>query len=428
MPTNTPTINLQSPPNPHNSQNQPQIFCNNPEHQILAEQIYKRGLELLEEKEHTENLLYNISEAVVAVNKDFNINIINKPAEDLLQVTTSQVEGKKLGDLLSLETEEGQKVTPQDYCFKGADVLLQNLVFDSSYGKKYLKLQSTNIKNPQNQEECIITLTDVTREKLLEKSKDEFISIASHELRTPMTIIKSYIWMLENSKYGSLTDKQKDYLAKAKNGVERMLNMINDTLNTSKIDQGGLQLKIEELDIRRYLDGVTQDFSIKAGEKGLGFSVEIGQGCQYVFADRGKLQEMLVNLLGNSIKFTTTGWIKLAVTNQSDGFLRFTVTDTGKGIDPQDVKRLFHKFGRIDNSYQTIAESGGTGLGLYIVKNMVETMGGEVGVASEGLGKGSTFWFTLPGSYDKVPEKLRENSVMSLASVVETHVTSICPL
>ncbi len=234
--------------------------------------------------------------------------------------------------------------------------------------------------------------------------------------------------MLGNSKYGTLTDKQRDYLAKAQNGVERMLSMINDTLNTSKIDQNEMQLKIEEVDVKRFIENIAQDFSIKAGEKGLEFKTEIKEGCNPVYADKGKLQEMLVNLLGNSIKFTTTGWIKLTISNEPNDYVKFEITDTGKGIDPNDIKRLFHKFGRIDNSYQTVAESGGTGLGLYIVKNLVESMGGNVGVLSEGLDKGSTFWFTLPGNYYKVPEKFRDATVTSLASALETHVTSICPI
>jgi len=243
-----------------------------------------------------------------------------------------------------------------------------------------------------------------------------------------MTIIKSYLWMLGNAKYGQLTEKQLDFLVKAQGGVERMLNMINDTLNASKIDQNALQLRIEELDIRSILESINQDFGIKAQEKGLVFTSQVGENCRYVYTDRGKLQEMLINLLGNSIKFTPTGWIKLTVEKTADEFIKFTVSDSGKGIDPEDVKRLFHKFGRIDNSYQTVAESGGTGLGLYIVKNLVESMGGTVGVESAGLNKGSTFWLTLPGEYYKVPQHLRENSVTSLAPVFETNVSTICPI
>lgn len=409
-------------------QDSSQIFCNNPQHQILAEQIYKRGLELLQEKKHSENLLYNVSEAVLAVSEGFKINIVNNATEDLLQLGLDKLEGQDLQDILKLHTENGEEIDPQSYCFKDSDVVIQNVVHESPAGTKYLKLQSTTITNPQEQRECIITLTDVTRERVLEKSKDEFISVASHELRTPMTIIKSYLWMLENNKYGELNQKQHEYLEKAKGGVQRMLSMINDTLNTSKIDQGRIQLKIEEIDVAEFLNRIEQDFIIKASEKNLGFDIIIDDGCEVVYSDKGKLEEMLINLLGNSIKFTNSGRVRLHVSKQPDSSIKFEVTDTGKGFDPADMNKLFQKFGRIDNSYQTVAEAGGTGLGLYIVKNMVENMGGKVGAESQGVGKGSTFWFTLPSSYCKIPQNLRDYSVMSLAPTTETHVTTICPV
>jgi len=406
----------------------PKVFCNDPSHQSLGQELYKRSAELLEEKKHTENLLYNISEAVIAVNLNSKINIINKATEDLLKLTAEKEEGRDLDEVLVLVNESGDKIRAEDYCFKPQDITIQNLVHESDGVTQYLKLQSTTIKNPKQENECIITLTDVTREKVLEKSKDEFISITSHELRTPMTIIKSYLWMMENAKYGELNPKQREFLAKAQGGVQRMLSTINDTLNASKIDQGELRLKIEEIEIREFIERIDQDFDLKAKEKGLEFKVSIDEKCRVVYSDKGKLEEMLINLLGNSVKFTNTGNVTLKVTKNGDSFVKFEVSDTGKGIDPENLKRLFHKFGRIDSSYQTVAEAGGTGLGLYIVKNIVENMGGAVGAWSEGLGKGASFWFTLPSEYYEIPQNLRESAILTLAPVLETHISSICPM
>ena len=406
----------------------PQTICNNPSHQGLAQEIYKRSAELLEEQKHTENLLYNISEAVIAVNRALKITILNKAAEDLIKLSAEKVGGKMLDEVLALTTESGNKVSSETFCFKPRDVLMQNLMHDSGGITQYIKLQSTTIKNPKQDDECIITLTDVTREKMLEKSKDEFISIASHELRTPMTIIKSYLWMMANATYGQLNPKQTEFLAKAQGGVQRMLTMINDTLNTSKIDQGKLQLKIEEIDIRGFVAQLGADFELKAKEKGLAFKVKVDENCSVVYADKGKLEEMLTNLLGNAVKFTGLGGITLAVTKAGNSLVKFKISDTGKGIDPSDLKRLFHKFGRIDNSYQTVAEAGGTGLGLYIIKNIVENMGGSVGVWSAGIGQGASFWFTLPSKYYEIPQNLRESAVLTLAPVLETHISSVCPV
>jgi signal transduction histidine kinase len=234
--------------------------------------------------------------------------------------------------------------------------------------------------------------------------------------------------MLGTGKGGDLNEKQIDYLSKASRGVERMLNMINETLNISKIDQGKVQLKIEEIDIDSFIDEIIPDFKIKAGEKNLELRVLVDEKCRIVFGDRVKLREIVTNLLGNSLKFTPSGWIEIKLSNNNGSFIKFEISDTGKGIDHNDLDRLFKKFGRIDNSYQTVAEAGGTGLGLYIVKNMVESMGGQVGAESEGVGKGSKFWFTLPGEYYEVPESLRESAIFTLAPLAETEITSICPV
>ncbi|MFA5776691.1 MAG: ATP-binding protein [Patescibacteria group bacterium] len=410
------------------TQDSTQVLYNKPTHQILAQEIYKRSAELLEEKRHTENLLYNISEAVIAVDTASKINILNKTAEELINMSTEKAEGKALDEVLVLTSESGDKIESKNYCFKLQDVTIQNLMHESKGITRYLKLQSTTIKNPRQEDECIITLTDVTREKMLEKSKDEFISITSHELRTPMTIIRSYLWMMDNVRYGELNSKQHEFLSKAQGGVQRMLSMINDTLNASKIDQGKLQLKMEEIKIREFLERLSQDFELKAKEKGLKFKVSIDENCQVVYSDKGKLEETLTNLLGNSVKFTSAGEINLKVTKNDNSFVKFEVSDTGKGIDPANLKQLFHKFGRIDNSYQTVAEAGGTGLGLYIVKNIVENMGGRVGAWSAGIGKGATFWFTLPSEYYEIPQNLRESAILTLAPVLETRISSICPV
>ena len=114
-----------------------------------------------------------------------------------------------------------------------------------------------------------------------------------------------------------------------------------------------------------------------------------------MYGNRGKLRQVFTNNIGNSTKFTKIGGITVRVEITNDSMLKVSIMDTGRGIAPEDVEKLFHKFGRLDNSYQTVAESGGTGLGLYIVKSLVEKMGGTVGIYSEGLDKGSTFWFTL---------------------------------
>lgn len=239
---------------------------------------------------------------------------------------------------------------------------------------------------------------DKANEKLkaLDKTKDEFISVASHELRTPMTAIKGYLWMLEN-KGGNLVDKQKNYLKRANNGVTRMLALINDMLDISRIEQGRILLERQATDLGPIITTVVDELTVPATDKNLKLTyVNPQENLPAVLADPNKTHEILVNLIGNAIKYTNRGSVEIKAGPDKTGeYVRVAITDTGRGISPEDLPRLFKKFGRLDNSFVTAAEAEGTGLGLYITKSLVEQHGGQIGVESK-IRTGSTFWFTLP--------------------------------
>jgi len=237
--------------------------------------------------------------------------------------------------------------------------------------------------------------------KVLNKLKDEFLSVASHELRTPMTIVKSYLWMLEKQKAGKLNNEQLRYLEKALEGTQRMIALINDMLDISRFEQKKVTFDLRQLDLCEIIKDTLVSFEIEAKQKGI--YIDISNACKDVFvdADETKLRDVLNNLIGNAIKFTKQGGVKIGVEDE-DEFVKIWIQDTGSGIIPEDTEKLFHKFARIDNSYTIASDAGGTGLGLYIVKLYIEGMGGRVGVWSEGLGKGSTFWFTLPKDKIKI--------------------------
>ncbi|MEK7610956.1 MAG: ATP-binding protein [Patescibacteria group bacterium] len=238
----------------------------------------------------------------------------------------------------------------------------------------------------------------------LDKMKDDFISITSHELRTPMSSIKGYLWMLEN-KGDALSARQKGYLEKAKRGADRMINLINDMLSVSRIEQGRIELKIVSFDLKDVIKEVAESLKVKAAEKGLVLSA-VAESV-FVEADPDKIREVIGNLTENAIKYTSTGTILVTVKKTSRA-AKVSVKDTGKGIAEADIPRLFKKFGRLESSFATVAETSGTGLGLYISKLLVEKQGGTIGVSSK-PGQGSTFWFSLPVSKAKAgSEVVRE--------------------
>lgn len=249
------------------------------------------------------------------------------------------------------------------------------------------------------------------RLKQLDKLKDEFVSVASHELRTPMTAIKSYLWMALDGRGGALTDKQKEYLDRAYSSVDRLIRLVSDMLNVSRIDSGRVTLQQQSIDIQKITQEVFDEVMPRVQELGIILKANHVESLPQVIADSDKIKEVLFNLIGNSMKFTPKdGTITVAFT-QKDMMLETAVTDTGTGIDPNDIGKLFTKFSMIPESYGANSQIQGTGLGLYISKSIVELHGGKIWAQSEGHGKGTTFTFSLKVATPEELQKIQETPV-----------------
>ncbi len=239
------------------------------------------------------------------------------------------------------------------------------------------------------------------RLKELDQLKDEFVSVASHELRTPMTAIRSYPWMALHKSDIPLSQKLERYLYRTLVSAERLISLVNDMLNVSRIESGHIEISPKAFDIVALVKDIMEEVKVKADEKSLRL-ISLEQKIPAVFADGDKVHEILLNLLGNALKFSYPGGT-VTVSFFTDGqMVDLSVKDSGCGITKEDLSKLFHKFSRLDNSYTSVSTSGGTGLGLYISKNLVELMHGKIWVSSEGLDKGSTFSFSLPIANEQV--------------------------
>lgn len=235
----------------------------------------------------------------------------------------------------------------------------------------------------------------------LDKLKDDFVSIASHELRTPMTAIRSYVWMALNKADIPLSDKMKKYLERTLLSTERLINLVNDMLNVSRIESGRVEVKPVPFSMQELADEVMAEVAPKATEKQINLQ-SLKVKVPEVFADKDKVHQVLLNLVGNALKFTPESG-SIIISFFTDGqVVETAVKDSGVGISSEDMTKLFQKFERLDNSYVAAATSGGTGLGLFISKSLIELMGGKIWAKSEGVGKGTTFSFSLPAAIPSV--------------------------
>ncbi len=317
---------------------------------------------------------------------------------------------KPLGVFIASTKKEQSQLTSYELFIINDFVNIVGLVMQNSQLYTSLKI-ATNDLTRVNAEVSRIN----AQLQQLDKLKDDFVSIASHELRTPMTAIRSYVWMAINRSDIPLSDKLKKYLSRTLISTERLINLVNDMLNISRIESGRIAMKPVPFDLDTLIKDVMYEVEAKAKDRNVSLSVNNSE-VPSVFADADKVHQILLNLIGNSLKFTNSGG-KIVISFSSDGnFVKISITDSGVGIAGEDLSRLFTKFGRLDNSYVAAATSGGTGLGLYICKNLTELMGGRISATSEGLGRGTTFSFTLPVS---TPQLIANASKLNFIPVGE---------
>jgi signal transduction histidine kinase len=235
--------------------------------------------------------------------------------------------------------------------------------------------------------------------KQVDKLKDEFVSLASHELRTPMTVIKSYVWLLLEGKTGKLTEQQMKYLKISYDSTNRLIGMVNDMLNISRIESGRFTIDPKPMSIATLIQEVSSEMGSRAAELGIKLVVQEPENATpNINADSDRIKQVLINLIGNSLKFTPKDGSITVSYYLKDSMVFVSIKDTGIGIKPEDMEKLFKKFNMVGGSSLTKQAGQGSGLGLYLSKNLVELHKGKIWVESEGEGKGTVFTFTLPTS------------------------------
>ena len=300
----------------------------------------------------------------------------------------------ELGVLLLGHKLSGEIYTDQDLDL--LKILSPEISIAIQNAKAYEEIKQFNIKLAKEVERATSDLVHANEKlKELDKLKDEFMSIASHELRTPMTAIKSYVWLSLHGKTQEKDPKVRSYLDRVFESSERMISMINDMLNVNRIETGRMKLDIIPISVWKVAEQVKEELAARAAESGLEIIIKKDNIVPLLMSDKDKLIEIFTNLIGNSIKFTHKGGKITVAARKTGTAVEVQVSDTGVGIAKENLDKLFKKYGKLNESYATASPSTGTGLGLYITKQYLEKMGGKIGADSI-QGKGTTFTFSLP--------------------------------
>jgi signal transduction histidine kinase len=245
---------------------------------------------------------------------------------------------------------------------------------------------------------------DISKEKELDRIKDEFVSIASHELRTPLTAIDGIVSMMRDGEYGEINKEIRKGLDDVNTASERLITLVNDLLSLSRIQAGRLKYELSEFGVEKPIKDVCDLFSVIVKKKGLELKTESG-GEIVAQADMGKFKQILNNLLNNALKFTDSGYISVSFKEEGDN-VNISIQDTGCGISKKDMDKLFGKFQQASN------QSGrppGTGLGLHLSREMTRKMGGDLWIAESEVGRGSTFVISLPKKGTKRADQVSKN-------------------
>jgi PAS domain S-box-containing protein len=350
------------------------------------------------QKAISEALFLSIGEGAVATDENANISNVNQVALDLLGFSRDELVGKWFPNALVATFEDGRRIPTLERPITKSFLSGKTISTQCYYLKKDgsllpVALNVSPVLIGEKPVGAIEVFRDITEELEVDRMKSEFISLASHQLRTPATAVKTYLSLLIDGFRGELTDKQKSLAETAYTSNERQLQIINDLLMVANTESRSLKLKKEKLDLRMLISEVVEQQIGSIAKRKQKMHVRLPQKRIIHEIDPSFFKMVVDNLLSNASKYTPEeGHLTLQL-KKTDGKVELAVSDTGVGIEPTDIDRLFQKFSRIDNPLSI--KAGGSGIGLYLLKQIVDLHGGFVTVESE-KGKGTTFTVALP--------------------------------
>ena len=362
----------------------------------ILEDVEDARIKAVEEKNKTLAIITNFSDGLLVFDEQQNLILINPSAEDLFEVKASEVIGKSLSELMGFPMFKG---LINLFISETKEIFRKELKVKESL---ILEVSIIHIKRGKEVLGNLVILHDITREKEIERIKSEFVSLTAHQLRTPLSAIKWTLKMILDGDLGKINKDQKEYLQKTYFSNERMIRLINDLLNVSRIEEGKYLYRPTFVQLDDLTQSVINSYKSELERKNIKLIFEKSEKLlPKVKIDVEKINLVITNFLDNAVKYTSSkGEIKIYLNFiNKNKEIEFSIKDSGIGIPDRDKKRLFTKFFRSENAVRM--ETDGSGLGLFITKNIIEAHGGRVWFESRD-GKGSTFYFAVPVSEESL--------------------------
>jgi len=358
----------------------------------LDQRVEERTQEVAEALSKNQAILEGIADGVIVFDNDGKAVVANPAMARLLGRSSEEITGRGIDALMGGDVDTADQEVIKDFL---RDKEASHLDLKFQWGRRTLSASLAPVRdNSGEMTGTVAVFRDFTREAEVERMKSAFVSMASHELRTPLNAILGYAEMLQEGVFGEILEKQRSTVERIVVNTGYLLDLVNNLLNQAQIEAGTLTLNVVPFALADLVGGVLGVMDVLAQARGLELTSHIASDLPGVlFGDRQRLHQILVNLVGNAIKFTGEGTVHVRAYRCDVENWRLEVSDTGSGIPPEAQSYIFEPFRRVDES--PTREHAGAGLGLSIVKQLVSMMGGEITLESR-VRRGSTFTVVLP--------------------------------
>ncbi|OGL30440.1 hypothetical protein A3F37_01015 [Candidatus Saccharibacteria bacterium RIFCSPHIGHO2_12_FULL_41_12] len=385
----------------------------------IEKQVIERTLEITEEKARLSSAIDGLNVGLLMTFNDRDNISYNPALINILGLRDTALSSRKVGASVTLAQIQQKLQQIKKHNLNEAIATCQKdgkpfEIKEATYGNHILSIFGAPVIAKLDKIiGTVVLIEEITEQKVMERSKDEFFSIASHELRTPLTAIKGNSSMIMDYYKEILKDDTlKEMVADVHESSVRLIDIVNDFLDISRLEQGKVSYDYEAVNLQEVIEKVAYEMKEEMANRHLQITVEklTLDTLPKVWADKNRLKQVVYNLVGNATKFTEKGGITIRA-EANDKFVKIFVEDTGHGMSSESQQLLFHKFQQAGDSLITRDTTRGTGLGLYISKMIVENMGGNIALEKSEEGVGSTFSFSIPVATTKIKEKPKKKVV-----------------